>query len=246
MEPVTQINVSALHEQANELNRELAAMDADGRLRKVYELFGEGLIATTSFGRDAALLLHHLKRLHIPIRVFFMDTGFHFPETLAYRDTLRKEFDLRLHTVSSDNTERRKYAVTENGELRITDTDACCGINKVEVQRRFLALPDVKAFITGLRRDESSTRKDTPFATVQRGRIKIMPFADWPQEDVDLYLRLWETPEHPLAAQGYPSIGCSPVTCTRKPLPGEDARSGRWAGEAKTECGLHLDTEFGP
>ena len=246
MEHVTQINVSALHAQAEELNRELAAMDADGRLRKAHELFGEELIATTSFGRDAALLLHHLHRLHIPIRVFFMDTGFHFPETLAYRDVLTKEFGLRLHTVSSDNPERRKYAVMENGELRITDTDACCGINKVEVQRHFLALPDVKAFLTGLRRDQSDTRKETPFAMVQRGRIKIMPFADWPQEDVDLYLRLWETSEHPLAAQGYPSIGCSPVTCTRKPLAGEDARSGRWAGEAKTECGLHLDTEFGP
>lgn len=239
-------DLTALHEQAKALNEEFGKLDADGRLRRAFELFGEGLIATTSFGRDAALLLHHLKRLQIPIRVFFMDTGFHFPETLEYRDRLTREFGLRVNTVSSDDPERRRYAYTENGELKIKDTDACCGINKVEVQRRFLALPDVKAFVTGLRRDQSSTRKDLPFVQVQRGRIKVMPFADWPQEDVDLYLRLWELPEHPLAAQGYPSIGCSPVTCTRKPMPGEDARSGRWAGDAKTECGLHLDMEFGP
>jgi phosphoadenosine phosphosulfate reductase len=114
----------------------------------------------------------------------------------------------------------------------------------VEVQRRFLALPDVAAFLSGLRRDQSPNRKDTPFAQVQRGRIKIAPFADWPQKDVELYLRLWEVPEHPLAAQGYTSIGCSPVTCTRKPLSGENLREGRWAGDVKTECGLH--TDFGP
>ncbi|HAO99439.1 MAG TPA: phosphoadenylyl-sulfate reductase [Fibrobacteres bacterium] len=246
METATYPNLEALREQAQVLNAEFASLDADGRLRRAYELFGHCLIATTSFGRDAALLLHHLYRLKIPARVFFMDTGFHFPETLAYRDTISKAFDLDVHTVSSSDPGRRQYAVTENGELRITNVDACCAINKVEVQRRFLALPDVTAFVTGLRRDQSDTRKELPFVQVQRGKIKVMPFVDWPQEDVDLYLRLWETPEHPLAEQGYTSIGCSPVTCTRKPVPGEDARSGRWVGDAKTECGIHLDQDFGP
>jgi phosphoadenosine phosphosulfate reductase len=225
------------------LDRELASLSADDRLRFAQAVFGDTLIATTSFGRDAGLLLHHLHRLKIPIRVFFMDTGFHFPETLSYRDALSAAYGLRLHSVSSDDPERRRYAREENGEIRISDTDACCGLNKVEVQRRFLALPDVGAFLSGLRRDQSDTRKDTPFAQVQRGRIKIAPFADWPQGDVELYLRLWEVPEHPLAAQGYTSIGCSPVTCTQRPAPDRDARSGRWAGEAKTECGLHTDFE---
>jgi len=244
--PQSYPNLEALRLQAQALDKEFAALDADARLRRAYELFGETLIATTSFGHDAALLLHHLYRLKIPVRVFFMDTGFHFPETLQYRDTLTRELGLRVNTVSSDDPGRRQYAAAEIGELRITNTDACCGINKVEVQRRFLALPEVSAFVTGLRRDQSESRKDTPFVQVQRGKIKIMPFADWPQEDVDLYLRLWEVPEHPLASQGYMSIGCSPVTCTRKPIPGEDARSGRWASEAKTECGLHTDLDYGP
>jgi phosphoadenosine phosphosulfate reductase len=238
-------NLDALRKQAAAWNEEFARLDADARLRRAHELFGDTLIATTSFGRDAALLLHHLYRLKIPVRVFFMDTGFHFPETLAYRDTLTKAWNLRVETVASDRpeSERRQYAVTENGETRIRDIDACCGINKVEVQRRFLALPNVAAFVSGLRRDQADTRKDVPFVMVQRGKIKFMPFADWPHEDVDMYLRLWEVPEHPLASQGYTSIGCSPATCTRPPVDG-DARSGRWADEAKTECGIHLDTEF--
>ena len=230
-----------LREQAEGLDFELSALDADARLRLAYARYGNGLVATTSFGRDAALLLHHLHRLEIPIRIFFMDTGFHFPETLEYRDSLTRAFDLRVQTVSSDDPGRRRYAEEGNGGLRIIDTDACCGINKVEVQRRFLALPDVKAFVTGIRRDQGPSRASTPFAQIQRDRVKIAAFADWPQNDVDLYLRLWELPEHPLASQGYTSIGCSPVTCTRKPLPGENARSGRWAGEAKTECGIHQD-----
>ncbi len=235
---------AALVAQARELDEELSLMPADERLKRAYEFFGEGLIATTSFGHDAGLLLHHLHRLKIPIRVFFIDTGFHFPETLGYRDTLAAAYGLRVQTVSSDAPDRRRYAVEKDGELRISDTDACCGINKVEVQRRFLAIPDVRAFVSGLRRDQSPHRTHTPFAQVQRGRIKIAPFADWPQADVDLYLRLREVPEHPLAAQGYTSIGCSPLTCTRKPAPGLDLREGRWAGAPKTECGLHLD--FGP
>ncbi|MCD6023577.1 MAG: phosphoadenosine phosphosulfate reductase [Fibrobacteria bacterium] len=244
-------DLNALKARAEALNAEFASLDADARLRRAWELFGDRLIATTSFGRDAALLLHHLHRLKIPVRVYFMDTGFHFPETLAYRDTLSKAWGLDIRTVSSERTEleRRQYAETETGpdgaaRLRITNIDACCAINKVEVQRRFLALPDVDAFVSGLRRDQSPARKDMPFVAVQRGKIKIMPFLDWPHEDVDLYLRLWEAPEHPLAHLGYTSIGCSPSTCTRPPLPGEDARSGRWADDAKTECGIHLDTGF--
>jgi phosphoadenosine phosphosulfate reductase len=241
-------DLKALQAQAETLNAEFGKLDADARLRRARELFGDELIATTSFGRDAALLLHHLYRLDIPVRVYFMDTGFHFPETLAYRDTLAKAWGLDVRTVASERSdaERRQYAVTESGAVRITDTDACCAINKVEVQRKFLDLPNVKAFVSGLRRDQSGTRKDIPFVQVQRGKIKIMPFADWPKNDVDLYLQLRETPEHPLAGQGYTSIGCSPETCTRKPLDGEDARSGRWAGQTKTECGIHLDQDFGP
>lgn len=229
---------------AAELNEQFAVLDADARLLKAHELFGEGLIATSSFGKDAALLMHHLYRLQLPMRVFFIDTGFHFPETLAYRDNLAAKWHLRIESVASGDPARRRYAESGNeGQLRIRDTDACCGINKVAVQREFLSRPDVSAFLSALRRDQSETRKATPFALVQRGKLKICPFADWPKDQVDLYLHLWEAPEHPLAALGYTSIGCSPLTCTQRPVSGDGDRSGRWAGETKTECGLHLDLD---
>lgn len=234
----------ALEAKAQELDLEFASLTADERIRRAYEIFGKELVATTSFGRDAGLLLHHLHRLQAPVRVYFIDTSFHFPETLAYRDTLSSAYALDLKEVRSADPDNRRYAVANaDGTLSIRDTTACCGINKVAVQAAFLGRGDVKAFLAGLRRDQSDSRKATPFVQVQKGKIKICPFADWPQQDVELYLQLWEVPEHPLAAQGYTSIGCSPVTCTQKPAVPGDSRSGRWAGDSKTECGLHLDNE---
>lgn len=235
---------SALEAQARALDLEFAALDADGRIRRAYEIFGKDLVATTSFGRDAGLLLHHLYRAQAPVRVYFIDTSFHFPETLAYRDTLTSAYKLDLKAVRSADPDNRRYATRNpDGTLSVKDNVACCGVNKVAVQAAFLGRGDVKAFLAGLRRDQSDSRKATPFAQVQKGKIKICPFADWPQADVDLYLQLWEVPEHPLAAQGYTSIGCNPVTCTQKPAVPGDARSGRWAGDTKTECGLHTDYE---
>ncbi len=229
--------------QAKLLDAEFAALSADARIQKAFEIFGTGLIATTSFGRDAGLLLHHIHRLKLPVRAYFIDTGFHFPETLAYRDTLTSTYQIDLRESASTDPYRRRYAVEKGGALTITDTQACCGVNKVAVQAAFLGRSDVTAFLAGLRRDQSESRQDTPFVHVQKGKIKICPFADWPAEDVDLYLKLWEVPEHPLAKLGYTSIGCSPLTCTTPPVDGADRRSGRWAGDSKTECGLHLDYE---
>lgn len=232
----------ALEALARELDREFASLTADERIRRAFEVFGPGLVATTSFGRDAGLLLHHLHRLKVPVRVWFIDTTFHFPETLAYRDTLTSAYRLDLREARTEDPDNRRYArAAEGGGLAISDTNACCGINKVAVQAAFLGRTDVKAFLAGLRRDQSESRKNTPFVQVQKGKIKICPFADWPQADVDMYLKLWEIPEHPLAAQGYTSIGCSPLTCTQKPAHPGDSRSGRWAGDVKTECGLHTD-----
>ena len=233
----------SLESLAQVLNIEFASLSAEARIQKAFSLFGVGLIATTSFGRDAGLLLHHLYRLKIPIRVFFINTTFHFFETLAYRDTLTSDYRLDLREVQTEDPANRRYASTQNGVLTISDTKACCGINKVAVQAAFLGRSDVQAFMAGLRRDQSDSRKETPFVQVQKGKLKICPFADWPTEDVDLYLKLWEIPEHPLAKEGYTSIGCNPVTCTSRPVDSTDRRSGRWAKDDKTECGLHLDYE---
>lgn len=227
---------------ARELNLEFATLTADERIARAYALLGPELIATTSFGRDAGLLLHHLYRNKISIRVYFINTSFHFAETLGYRDILTSNYKIDLHEHKSLEPDNRRYAVNSPEGLTISDTVACCAINKVAVQAAFLGRMDVKGFLAGLRRDQSESRKDTPFVQVQKGKLKFCPFADMPSEDVDLYLKLWEVPEHPLAKDGYTSIGCSPLTCTSKPLNG-DARSGRWALDEKTECGLHLDFE---
>src|SRR5689334_12447645 len=165
---------------AQELDREFASLSADDRIRKAFALFGPELIATTSFGRDAGLLLHHLHRLKIDIRVFFIDTSFHFPETLEYRDTLTSAYKLDLREVRSLEPANRRYAGAAEGKpgaIAISDTKACCAINKVGVQAAFLGRTDVKAFLTGLRRDQSDTRSHTPFVHVQKGKLKICPFA---------------------------------------------------------------------
>lgn len=233
-----------LERLGQDLDRQFALLTADERIRRAHELFGTGLVATTSFGRDAGLLLHHLQRLAVPIRVYFIDTSFHFPETLAYRDTLTSAYRLDLREVRSADPDNRRYARPgADGIIAISDTAACCGVNKVAVQAAFLGRTDVQAFLTGLRRDQSDSRQGTPFVHVQKGKLKICPFADWPAADVEMYLRMWEVPEHPLAPMGYSSIGCSPSTCTSKPVDASDPRSGRFVGEAKTECGLHLDYE---
>lgn len=228
---------------AQDLDKEFASLSADERIRRAFALYGKELIATTSFGRDAGLLLHHLSRLKIDVRVFFIDTSFHFRETLDYRDTLTSAYRLDLRESRSFEPDNRRYRREQDGVVSIADTKACCAINKVGVQAAFLGRSDVKAFLTGLRRDQSDTRSHTPFVHVQKGKLKICPFADMPAADVELYLRLWEVPEHPLAKEGYSSIGCSPATCTSKPVDPNDPRSGRWVGDAKTECGLHLDYE---
>ncbi len=235
--PVTAIPDAEL---VQALDREFASLTPDERILRAWEVFGDGLIATTSFGRDSGLLLHHIYRLKRPIRVWFIDTNFHFAETLEYRNTLVSHYALDLREVRNQEKPKR-FAIEVANVVSISDTDACCALNKVGPQASILGRTDVTAVLSGLRRDQSVTRKSTPFVRLQHGKVKIAPLADMPAEDVDLYLRLWEVPEHPLAAQGFTSIGCAPGTCTAKPLPGQDGRAGRWAGQDKTECGLHVD-----
>lgn len=237
------MEIATLENRAAELNEEFATLSADERIVKAYNLLGKELIATTSFGRDAGLLLHHLYRNQIAIRIFFINTTFHFTETLEYRDTLTSGYKLDLHEHQSLEANNHRYAIQTAEGLTISDTVACCAINKVAVQAAFLGRSDVKGFLAGLRRDQSDSRKNTPFVQVQKGKLKFCPFADWPAADVDLYLKLWEVPEHSLAKEGYTSIGCNPITCTTKPVNG-DARSGRWSQDEKTECGIHLDYEL--
>jgi phosphoadenosine phosphosulfate reductase len=201
--------------------------------------------AGRAFGRDLAVtaamgdtVLAHLASRAVPgVHVLFVDTGYHFAETLGTADAVAATYPVRMLSI------RPKESVAEHeaqrGQLYRTDPDACCALRKVAPLNN--ALRGYRAWATGLRRDESPTRANTPTVAwdAKRGVIKLAPIANWRDDDVDGYLA--EHPDvllNPLLQEGYTSIGCGP--CTRAVRPGEDARAGRWAGRAKTECGIHL------
>jgi len=171
------------------------------------------------------------------VDVVFLDTGYHFPETLGTRDAVAQVYDVTVRTMLPILTVSQQDA--EHGaELWRRDPDACCAMRKVEPLGR--ALEDYDAYASGIRRDESSTRAHTPVVEwdAKRGKVKVNPLARWTQDDVDAYISDNGILVNPLQYDGYPSIGCAP--CTRRVAEGEDARSGRWADSSKTECGLHV------
>jgi len=189
--------------------------------------FGAGLTLTSSF--TDCVLLDVVTRVAPDVDVVFLDTGYHFPETLAYLELVRARYDLRLRVLAPE---------TEPDDAWRTDTDACCAARKVQPLAR--ALEGRAAWVTGLRRSETAARALAPVLSwdQRRGLVKVNPLAAWTDGDVEAYVTERDLPRHPLEAAGFRSIGCWP--CTRATRPGEDARAGRWAGTGKTECGLHL------
>ena len=195
--------------------------------------------AVSSFGAESAVLLHLLAQVEPSVPVLFLDTGKHFAETLAYRDTLIEKIGLTgVRTLTPDAAE---LAARDDSGLRWSyDPDGCCEIRKVRPLAK--ALADFDATLTGRKGFQASTRKGLPRfeidTTDSAGRLKINPLADWSAQDLADYIAANDLPAHPLVAEGYPSIGCSP--CTSKVAEGEDARAGRWRGWDKTECGIHV------
>jgi phosphoadenosine phosphosulfate reductase len=201
--------------------------------------------AGRAFGRDLAVtaamgdtVLAHLASRAVPgVHLLFIDTGYHFAETIGTADAVAATYPVRMLTIRPKETLAEHEAT--RGVLHRTDPDACCALRKVAPLNN--ALRGYRAWATGLRRDESATRAGTPTVAwdARRSVLKLAPIANWTDTDVDAYLD--EHPDvlvNPLLQEGYTSIGCAP--CTRAVRPGEDARAGRWAGRAKTECGLHL------
>lgn len=203
-------------------------VDAHHLLRWAHRQFGSGLCITASFG-DAVLA--HVASSAVPgIEITLLDTGYLFAETEWFAEELRTRFDLRLRIV------RPEAGLATN--VWQTDTDACCGARKVEPMNR--ALAGRSAWVSGLRRSDSESRRTAPFVhdDLLRGVVKLNPLAGWTDAHVVTYVAAYGLPDHPLADRGYPSVGCWP--CTRPVAEGDDQRSGRWAGSGKTECGLHL------
>jgi phosphoadenosine phosphosulfate reductase len=204
-------------------------------LRWAGETFGDDFAITSSMADG---LLAHLASTAVPgVRVVFLDTGYHFAETIGTRDWIISVLPITLVNVQPARTVAEQDA--EHGvALYERDPDLCCSLRKVQPLAQ--ALAGLSAWGSGVRRDESATRAGTKVVDwdVKRGMVKVNPLAAWTQDDVDSYIAAHQVPVNPLAEIGYASIGCAP--CTRPVAPGEDPRAGRWAGKGKTECGLHL------
>ncbi len=218
------------------VNRELESATPEAILAWTRSRFQPDVMLTCSFQHDGVVLAHMLKDIAPAVPVVFIDTGFHFPETLAYRDEIRSRFGIRI--VELQPIMPREQFAREHGlDLYARNPDLCCHINKVEPLKRHL--PGVRAWINGRRRDQASTRREIRIVEAFQGDLcKVNPFAAWSSRDTFQYMERHGIPTHPLFDKGYASIGCAP--CTRPVVPGEDERDGRWSGTGKVECGLHL------
>jgi phosphoadenosine phosphosulfate reductase len=197
--------------------------------------FAGGIAAISSFGADSAVLLNMIAEIDRSLPIIFLETGKHFCETLDYRDRLMDDLgltDLRI-VRPLESVLAQEDA---DGLLHGRDPDACCAIRKVEPMAR--AVRPYRAWFTGRKRFPSDTRRALPVFEAVGPRIRINPLAGWGTAELAAYMRAHDLRENPLVAYGYLSIGCFP--CTEPARPGADARSGRWAGRAKTECGIHL------
>jgi phosphoadenosine phosphosulfate reductase len=218
-------------------NRMLENVSPEGILRWAYEMFGDRISLACSFsGPTGMVLLDMTSRLEANPEVFYLDTGFLFPETHRLRDVAAERYGVDPIAYNPLLTPEEQAA--EHGDtLWSRDADACCAIRKVEPNRR--ALQGKLAWITGLRRDQASTRKDVRVVSwdAKFGLVKINPLANWSQDEVWTYIAVNEVPYNELHDRGFPSIGCT--NCTKAVAAGEDPRSGRWSGSAKVECGIH-------
>jgi phosphoadenosine phosphosulfate reductase len=228
----TPTELRALAERAG---RDLEVASAQEVLRWADETFGDGFAIASSMGDG---LLAHLASTAAPgATVLFLDTGYHFAETLGTRDAVAATYDVQVRTVLPLLSVQQQDA--EHGpRLYERDPDACCAMRKVEPLAR--ALEPFTAWASGVRRDEAVTRRDVGVVEwdAKREMVKVNPIATWTQEQADAYVAEHGVLVNPLAYDGYPSIGCAP--CTRRVAPGQDARAGRWSGSGKVECGLHL------
>ena len=196
--------------------------------------FGRGLIVASNM-QDAALI--DLAAQALPgVDVLFLETGYHFPETLGTRDAVAALYDVSIVNAEAEHSVAEQDSLLGK-DLFARDPDRCCHLRKVVPLQNTLGRYD--AWVTGVRRVEAPTRANTPLVTYdeKNGLVKLNPLAAWSDEQMQSYIDEHHVLVNPLVAEGYPSIGCR--TCTIKPLPGADPRSGRWAGRGKTECGLH-------
>lgn len=214
-----------------ELNAESARLEtlsAGAAVKWAFDRFGSSLVIAGSF--QDAVLIDIAEKAAPGIEVVFLDTQYHFAETLWFVEEVRRRYDLNLRVVSP-------LADVRPDNRWQADVEGCCGVRKVEPLAR--ALAGKAAWITGLRRADAPTRAGAPIVSwdLARSMVKLNPLAAWTDDDMAGYIADHDLPVNPLTERSYPSVGCWP--CTRPVAPGEDPRAGRWSGKDKTECGLH-------
>jgi phosphoadenosine phosphosulfate reductase len=213
---------------------DLADATAAQALAWTAETFGDRFIVASNM--QDAVLVDLAVRAKSDVDVLFLETGYHFAETIGTRDAVALTYP-GIRIVNAQAEQSVADQEREFGVLNQTDPNRCCFLRKVVPLRNTLARYD--AWVTGVRRVDAPTRADTPIVQwdERNGLVKVNPIAAWSDDEFNDYIAANGILENPLVGEGYLSIGCGP--CTAKPLPGADPRSGRWAGLAKTECGLH-------
>lgn len=223
--------------EISQLSVRFENLSTEAILKWAWDTFRENAVVSSSFQTQSIPLLHIISQTCPKLPIVFIDTGFHFPETLAFRDELQSRYGLNIIVVRPSISKSQLFQQHGEGLYR-RDPDLCCYINKVEPMQRLLSTKH--AWIAGVRRDQTQNRKGLHVLEPQStGLLKIHPMLNWTKEDIQAYIHEHNLPPHPLYEQGYRSIGCAP--CTRPVLTLEDDRSGRWSDSGKTECGLHLD-----
>jgi len=213
---------------------ELDGASAEELLQWTDETFGGDYVVASNM-QDAVLVAMAAK-VRPGVDVLFLDTGYHFAETIGTRDAVEAVYGINVINVTPEKTVAEQDQLIGK-DLFASDAAACCRMRKVEPLGK--ALKGYSAWVTGIRRVEAPTRANAPLISFDKafGLVKINPIAAWSDEEMQAYIDANDVLVNPLVHEGYPSIGCAP--CTAKPVEGADPRSGRWAGQSKTECGLH-------
>jgi len=223
-------------DELSDISARLAHATPPEILRWAVDRFYPRLTMATAFGAEGCVLLHMLSEIEPSVRVFNLDTGYQFPETLKLRDQIADRYGIEVEMVQPDLSVL-EYEHRHGGPLYASNPDQCCYHRKIVPLRR--ALVGYDAWITAIRSDQSEHRAVAQVVAMDAkfDLVKVNPLLTWTRRDVWAFIVTHGVPYNPLHDQGYASIGCWP--CTRPVASGEDERSGRWAGLAKTECGLH-------
>lgn len=232
-----------------EINAKLDALTPPEVVAWAAERFGDTLVMTSSFGAESALLIHMAATVMPRIRIVMVDTGYLFPETHRFMADLRQRMDLNVWTYRTQNDPIRYLQDSDEEDPSWRKSvEQCCGVNKNEPFDRAMKELKPAAWLRGIRRDQADTRKARQIVewSARNNCYAVSPLLNWTGRDIGLYMKAHDLPYHPLVVQGYLSIGCNPLSCTRPVQAGEDARAGRWSGQTKTECGLHVDHTVEP